>query len=44
MKAKDFHDHHDHFENCTEGAEWKTCLEHGEKIGLGTQEYEIIKL
>ena len=44
MKAKDFHDHHDHFENCTEGAEWKTCLEHGEKIGLGTREYTIIKL
>ncbi|MCI8652014.1 MAG: DUF362 domain-containing protein [Oscillospiraceae bacterium] len=44
MKAKDFVDHHDHFENCTEGSEWKTCLEHGEKIGLGTREYELIKL
>lgn len=44
MKEKDFHDHHDHFENCTEGAEWKSCLEHGEKIGLGTRAYEIVKL
>ena len=44
MKAKDFIDHHDHFENTTEGSEWKSCLEHGEKIGLGTREYELIKM
>ncbi|MCI9263331.1 MAG: DUF362 domain-containing protein [Oscillospiraceae bacterium] len=44
MKAKDFIDHKDHFENCTEGSEWKTCLEHGEKIGLGSREYELVKL
>jgi len=44
MKSKGFIDHHDHFENCTEGSEWKSCLEHGEKIGLGTREYELIKL
>lgn len=44
MRAKDFIDHKDHFENCTEGSEWKTCLEHGEKIGLGSREYELVKL
>lgn len=44
MKAKDFIDHKDHFENTTEGSEWKSCLEHGEKIGLGTREYELIKM
>ena len=44
MGRKDFVDHHDHFENTTEGSEWKSCLEHGEKIGLGTREYELVKL
>lgn len=43
MKAKGFVDHQDHFENCTEGSEWKSCLEHGEKIGLGTRQYELIE-
>ena len=28
----------------TEGSQWKTCLEHGEKIGLGSREYELVKL
>lgn len=42
MKSKGFIDHKDHFENCTEGSEWKSCLEHGEKIGLGTRKYELI--
>lgn len=44
MKAKGFIDHKDHFENCTEGSEWKSCLEHGEKIGLGSREYELIRI
>jgi uncharacterized Fe-S center protein len=25
-------------------AEWKTCLEHAEKIGLGTRAYELITI
>lgn len=33
---------HDHFHNTTPESEWKTCLAHGEKIGLGTREYELI--
>jgi len=40
----DFHDHHDHFTNSTPESEWKSCLEHAEKIGLGTREYELIKI
>ncbi len=44
MHEKDFVDHHDHFENTTEGTEWKSCLEHAEKIGLGTRQYELIKV
>ena len=37
----DFHDHHDHFVNTTPESEYKTCLEHAEKIGLGTRNYEL---
>ncbi|WP_319582817.1 DUF362 domain-containing protein [uncultured Pseudodesulfovibrio sp.] len=37
-----FVDHHDHFTNSRPESEWKTCLEHAEKIGLGTREYELI--
>ena len=44
MHAEDFHDHHDHFVNTTPESEWKTCLAHAEKIGLGSREYELIKV
>lgn len=37
-----FHDHHDHFKNSTPESEWKSCLAHAEKIGLGSREYELI--
>lgn len=43
MALPDFIDHGDHFENATEGSEWKSCLEHAEKIGLGTRSYELVK-
>ena len=39
-----FHDHHDHFINSTPESEWRSCLEHAEKIGLGTREYELIEM
>ena len=39
-----FQDLGDHFTNSTPESEWKSCLAHGEKIGLGTRAYEIIKL
>lgn len=42
MKKTDFIDHHDHFTNSTPESEWRTCLEHAEKIGIGTREYELI--
>lgn len=41
MKKKDFCDHHDHFENTTPESEYKTCLDHAEKIGLGSRSYEL---
>lgn len=42
MHEKDFHDHHDHFVNCTPASVWETTLEQAEKIGLGSREYEVI--
>ena len=43
MHAEGFCDHHDHFKNSTPESEWQSCLEHAQKIGLGTREYELIK-
>ena len=42
LARKDFHDHHDHFTNSNPESEWRSCLEHAEKIGLGSREYELI--
>jgi len=42
LAKKDFVDHNDHFRNSTPESEWRSCLEHAEKIGLGTREYELI--
>ena len=36
------HHHHDHFKNTTPESEWETQLIHGEKIGLGSRQYELI--
>ncbi len=44
MNRADFVDHHDHFRNSTPESEWKSCLEHAEKIGLGSREYELIRV
>lgn len=38
------HDHHDHFTDSSPATNWKSCLEHAEKIGLGGREYELIKI
>ena len=39
-----FHQHHDHFMDSNPNVRWKETLEHGEKIGLGSREYELITL
>jgi hypothetical protein len=44
MAKPDFVDLKDHFSNSAPESEWKSCLEHAEKIGLGTREYELISL
>ena len=35
---------HDHFQRLHPDTNWRSCLEHGEKIGIGTLEYELIKI
>ena len=43
IHAPGFCDKHDHFRNSTPESEWQSCLEHAEKIGVGTRNYELIK-
>ena len=43
IHAPGFCDKHDHFRNSTPESEWQSCLEHAEKIGLGTRSYELIR-
>ena len=40
------HDHekHDHFEMTHPDTEWRSCLEHAEKLGLGTADYELVRI
>lgn len=35
---------HDHFQRLHPDTNWRSCLAHGEKIGIGTREYELIKI
>ncbi len=44
MADPKFVDHHDYFKNSTPESEWKTCLDHAQKIGLGNREYELIRM
>ena len=44
IHSKGFVDHHDHFTNSGPETEWRSCLEHSEKIGLGSRSYELIKI
>ncbi len=34
----------DHFTNAFSDTNWRSCMEHGEKIGLGQQAYELVTL
>lgn len=41
------HDHeqgHDHFHITHPDTNWKSCMEHAEKIGIGSREYELIEI
>ena len=44
IRRKGFVDLGDNFHNSNPNVEWRSCLEHGEKIGLGTREYELITI
>lgn len=44
LAKPDWHHHHDHFMDNNPNVHWKETLEHGEKIGIGTREYELIRL
>ena len=42
--AADIGDCQDHFHCIHPDTDWMSCLEHAEKLGLGTREYELIKI
>lgn len=44
MAREGFEDHHDHFDNTNPNTEYKSCLLHAEKIGLGSRTYELVRV
>ena len=44
LAKPDWHHHHDHFLDSNPNVHWKETLEHAEKIGMGTREYELVTL
>ena len=44
MAKSDFVNYHDVFKNSNPSTDYKACLEHAEKIGVGTRAYELITL
>ena len=38
------HCQHDHFNMTHPDTNWRSCIEHAEKIGLGTSDYELIEV
>ena len=38
------HVHHDHFTDIFPDTNWTSCLEHAKKLGLGTDDYELIQI
>ena len=44
LAKSDWHCHHDNFMDSNPNVHYKETLEHAEKIGLGTREYELVKL
>ena len=44
LAKANWHHHHDHFLDSNPNVHWKETLEHSEKIGIGSREYELITL
>ena len=42
IHSHEFCDSHDHFKNSQPNSEWESCLEHAEKIGLGSRAYDLV--
>lgn len=38
------HCHHDHFTDVTPETNWRSCVEHAEKLGIGSCDYELIEV
>ena len=34
----------DHFSSVTPGTDWRTCIEHAAKLGVGSAEYELVEI
>lgn len=43
-KLEEHEDFHDHFTNVTPETNWHVAIEHAKKLGLGTDEYELIEI
>ena len=44
LAKPDWKHYHDHFFDSNPNIRWKETLEHGEKIGLGTRDYELVRM
>ena len=44
MKKHENHEGHDHFHMTHPDTEWRVAIAHGVKIGLGTDQYELIRI
>lgn len=44
LAQPDWHHHHDPFQDNHPNTSWRETLAHAEKIGLGTREYELIRI
>ena len=44
LAKPDFPHHHDHFLDSNPNVKWKETLEHAEKLGMGSREYELVVL
>lgn len=42
LSKADWHCHHDHLMDSNPNVRWKETLEHAEKIGIGSRDYELI--
>lgn len=42
--AEQEHCHHDHFTDTHPDTNWRVCLEHAQKLGIGSMEYELVTI